>query len=120
MAHTARALLYRRRAGRRRGGLPIVSALASQRLVGWRRRWTAAPVTVVHIIFHMLIDLLEEEGSLQPHLLDTTVETRDTKASAVVVLLDVIDAPAQVDAFAVIGCFNRWWKVLLREGSRGC
>lgn len=117
--HAAWALLYRCTASRRRRALPVVTAFAPQRLVGRCGRRAAASVAVVDIVFHVLVDLLEKESSLQTHLLDTAVKARDAQARAIIVLFDVVDAPTNLNAFAVICCLDRRWKVFLRERSRG-
>lgn len=100
----------------RRRLLPV-RTLTPQRLVR-RRRWgRTAPVAVVKVVFHVLLQLLEEEGALEPHLGDASVQPFDAEARAVVVLFDVVDAAPQLDAFAVVGCLDRRWEVLLRKGA---
>ena len=59
-------------------------------------------------------------GALEAHVLDAAVQALDALSCAVVVLLDVVDAPAQFDAFAVVGGLDRGREVLLRERSRCC
>lgn len=54
----------------------------------------------------MFINLFEEEGALEAHLLDSAVEARDAQAGAVVGVFNVGDAAAQVDAFSVVCCFD--------------
>jgi hypothetical protein len=54
----------------------------------------------------VFLELVEEEGALEAHLLDAPVQALDALSCAVVVLLDVVDAPAQFDAFAVVGGFD--------------
>jgi hypothetical protein len=52
-----------------------VTSLAPQRLVGGSRRRTTAPVRVIDVVFHVLVELFEEKGSLKAHLLDTAAQT---------------------------------------------
>lgn len=84
-----------------------VAALAPQRLIGGCGRGAAAAVRVVDVILHVLVQLLEEEGALQPHLLYGAVQTIDAQARAVVVLLNVVYAAPQLDAFAVVCRLDR-------------
>lgn len=114
----ARLLCRAGRSAWRRRALAVVTALAAQRLVRGRGRRTAAAVAVVDGVFHVLVDLLEEEGALETHLLDAAVQARDAQTGAIVVLLNVVDAPADVDAFPVVGAFDRGWEVFLRKRSR--
>lgn len=67
----------------------------------------------------MLVELLEQEGALEPHLLDAPVEAQDALARRVVGVFDVGYAPAQVDAFAVVGRFDGGGKVFLGVGAGG-
>lgn len=90
-----------------------VAALAPQGFVCWRGWGRTTPVAVVDIVFHMFIELLKQECALQAHLLYAAVQAEDAEACAVVRLFNVIDAPAEVDAFAVISGFNGWWEIFL-------
>lgn len=80
-----------------------MAPLATQRFVcgSWRRRTT--PVAVIEIEFHVLVELFEEKGSLEAHLGYAAGKAGDAEASRVVGVLDVIDAPSNVDALAVVG-----------------
>lgn len=107
MLHTTRALMLDTdapglRSARRRRALPVVAALAPQRLVGGCWRWRAAAVAVVDVVFHVFVELLEKEGALKTHLLDAAVQAQDALACRVVGLVNVVDAPAEFDAFAVV------------------
>lgn len=95
-----------------------MTALAAQGLVcGGRRRGTAA-VRVVHVVFLVLLQLLEEKGTLESHLLDAAVQPCDALARAIVVLFNVGDAAAELDAFSVVSGFDRGREFFLREGAR--
>lgn len=97
-----------------------MAALAAKGLVGrcWGR--AGAAVRVVHAVFLVLLQAVEEEGAFETHLLDPAIQALDALSCAIVVLFNVVDAPAQLDALAVVGGFDGWWKVLLRECSRCC
>lgn len=77
-----------------------------QRLVRRRRRRGGTSVGVVDVVFHMLVELLEEEGALKAHFCDCAVEPLYAEPRAVVVLLDVIDPSSEFDAFAIVGGFD--------------
>jgi hypothetical protein len=66
----------------------------------------------------VFVQLLKEKRALQPHLLDAAVQARDAQARAVVVLFDVGYAAAEVDAFPVVGAFDRGREVFGRDGAR--
>lgn len=75
----------------------------------------------------MLVELLEEEGALEAHFLDSAVEPDDAGAGAVVGVVDVGYAPLEVDAFAIVGGFDRGREVFLtvvrvrvRDGAGCC
>jgi putative intracellular protease/amidase len=67
----------------------------------------------------VFVELLEEEGALEAHLLDAAVEAQDALARAVVGFFDVVDAAPEIDAFAVVGGFDGRRQVFLRVGA-GC
>lgn len=67
----------------------------------------------------MLVELLEKEGAFKTHLLDAAIQAQDPLARGVVGFLDVIDASAEVDAFAVVSGFDRGREVFLRVGACG-
>ena len=123
MLHAARTLVRScassAAASRRRRALAIVTALAPQWLVCGRRGRRAAAVAVVDVVFHVFVELLEEEGALEAHLLDAAVEAQDALARAVVGFFDVVDAAPEIDAFAVVGGFDGRRQVFLRVGA-GC
>jgi hypothetical protein len=88
-----------------------VAPLAAQRLVcrgGW---WAATPITVIDIVLHVLVQLFEEKGALEAHLLDSAVQTGYPQARAVIVVFNVGYSAAQLDAFPVVGGFDRWRQV---------
>jgi hypothetical protein len=93
--HAAGALVlqpaYLAGSGGRRA-FSVVAAFAPERLVG--------------VVLHVLVELLEEEGALQTHLLDAPVQAQDALAGRVVGLLNVVDAPAEFNAFAIVGAFD--------------
>lgn len=91
-----------------------MTPLATERFVCWCWGKTAASVRIVDVVFHMLVQLFKEEGSFQPHLGDCAVKSLDSEAGAVVVFFDVVDAPAEFDAFSVVGDFDGWGEVFLR------
>jgi hypothetical protein len=93
--------------------------LTPQRLIRRRGRRTATPVAVVDVVFHVFVQLLKEKGALEAHLLDAAVEAQDALARAVVAVFDVGDAAAQVDAFSVVGGFDRGGEVFLRVRAGG-
>ena len=117
------AVFRRARAGaaapRGRRAFPV-TALAAERLVCGCWRHAGAALRVVQAGFLVLLQLVQQEGALEAHLLDAAVQALDALSCAVVVLLDVVDAPAQFDAFAVVGGLDRGREVLLRERSRCC
>jgi hypothetical protein len=90
---------------RGRCALPV-TALAAERLVCGCWRDAGAAFRVVEAVVLVFLELVEEEGALEAHLLDAPVQALDALSCAVVVLLDVVDAPAQFDAFAVVGGFD--------------
>jgi hypothetical protein len=100
-------------AGGRRA-FSVVGAFAAQRLVGGCGRWGGTAVAVVDVVFHMFVELFEKEGALEAHLLDAPVKAQDALAGRVVGLFDVVDAPAEVDAFTVVRSFDRGREVFLR------
>lgn len=92
--HAARAMQLDAGTTGGRRALAVVAAFAAQGLVGGRGRGAGAAVAVVDGVFHVFVELLEEEGALEAHLLDAPVEPRDAEPRAVVVLFDVVDAAA--------------------------
>jgi hypothetical protein len=70
----------------------------------------------------VLVDLLEEEGALEAELGDATVLADDARVVGVVGVGDVVYTASQVDAFAVVGGFDRGREVFLRvcEGAGCC
>jgi hypothetical protein len=106
-------------AGGRRA-LSVVGAFAAQRLVGGCGRRGAAAVAVVDVVFHVFVELLEEKGALESHFLDASIKAQDALAGRVVGLFDVVDAPAEVDAFAVVGGFDRGREIFLRVRACCC
>lgn len=84
MLDAAWALVLHLYSPRRRRRLSQVAAFAPQRLVCRRRRRRATAVAVVNVVFHVFVQLLEEEGTLQTHLLHTSVQTQDALAGRVV------------------------------------
>lgn len=104
-------------ATKRRRALPVVAPFAPQGLIGWGGRWAAAAIAVVDIVLHVLVQLLEQECALEAHLLDAAVQACDAQARAVVVLFNVGYAAAEVDAFAVVGAFDRRREVFGRDGA---
>jgi hypothetical protein len=61
----------------------------------------------------VLVQLLEEEGALEAHLLHAAAESLEAEARVVVAVFDVANAPAQFDAFPVVGGFDRGREVFL-------
>lgn len=68
----------------------------------------------------MFVELLEEEGALEAHLLHAAVEAQDSLTGGVVGLFDVVNAAAELDAFAVVGGFDGGGEVFLRVGALSC
>ena len=66
----------------------------------------------------MPLQLFKQEGALKAHLLDAAIQALYALSCAIVVLFNVVDAPAQVNAFAVVGGLDGRWQIFLREGSR--
>lgn len=106
-----------RTATKRRRALPVVAPLAPQGLIRWGGWWAAAAIAVVDIVLHVLVQLLEKECALEAHLLDAAVQACDAQARAVVVLFNIGYAAAEVDAFAVIGPFDRRGEVFRGDGA---
>ena len=71
-----------------------MTALAAEGFIGRCGREATTAIRVVDVVFHVLVELFEEKGSLQPHLSDCAVETLDSEAGAVVVFFDVVDSPS--------------------------
>jgi hypothetical protein len=94
-----------------------VAPLAPQGLVCWRRWWAAAAIAIVDVVLHMFVQLLQQECALEAHLLDSAIQACDAQARAVVVLFDVGYAAAEVDAFAVVGTFDRGGEVFGGDGA---
>lgn len=91
-----------------------MGALAPQRFVG-RCRWRAGTaIRIIDVVFHALVELFEEECALEAHLHDRTVETADPQASRVIVLFNVVNAAAELDAFPVVGRLHGWGEVFMR------
>lgn len=67
----------------------------------------------------MFVELLKKECALESHLLDAAVQACNAQARAIVVLFDVGYAAAEVDAFSVVGAFDRGRKVFGGDGT-GC
>lgn len=101
------------------GGAFAMAALAPQRLVGGCRRRTATPVRVIDAELHVLLELLEEEGALESHLLDATVQTADAYARAIVTVFNVGYAPSEINAFLVVSFLHRRREVCLGKCPRG-
>jgi hypothetical protein len=89
-----------------RRALSVVAAFTPERLICGRGRRRAASVAVIDIVFHVLVELLEKKCALETHLLDAAIQAQDALAGRVVGLFNVVDAPAEVDAFAVISTFD--------------
>ena len=106
-------------ATKRRRTLPIVAPLAPQGLIRWGRRRAAAAIAVVDVVLHVFVELLKKECALESHLLDAAVQACDAQARAIIVLFDVGYAAAEVDAFSVVGAFDRGRKVFGGD-STGC
>jgi hypothetical protein len=74
----------------------------------YRRRRTVALVAVIDIVLHSLRNLLEQEGSLKPQFHDGSLDTSLACTNDIVAIFDLIDAPLQLDALAVVGSFDGW------------
>ena len=81
-----------------------------QRGVGraYCRRRTVALVAVIDIVLHSLRNLLKQEGSLKPQFHDGSLDTSLARADDIVAVFDLVDAPLQLDALAVVGSFDGW------------
>ena len=98
------------------GWCPLAMApLAPQRLVGRRGRRAATSVRVVHIVFHVFVQLLEEESAFKAHLLDPAMKALDAQARAIVAILNIGDAPSEIDTLFVVCLLYRRRKVRLGQ-----
>jgi hypothetical protein len=100
----------------RRRLLPM-TAFAAAWFIRGRRRGRGAAIRVVDIILHVFHELVEEKCALEAHLGDCAAEAFDAQARAVVAIFDVVDAAAELDAFSVVSCFDRWREIFLGEGA---
>lgn len=83
----------------------------------WRaygRRRAGASIAVLRIELHAPLQLLEQEGSFQSHLKYLAVYPYLPCPCCIVALLDLVDAPFQLNTFTVIGGLHRrgQWRVL--------
>jgi hypothetical protein len=90
-----------------RRALSVMAPLAPQRFIRRRGRWRTTPIAIVDVVFHVLVELFEQEGALETHLLDAPIEAQDALAGGVVGFFDIVNAASQVDAFAVVGGLDR-------------
>ena len=73
----------------------------------YRPRRAFALVAVIDVVLHPLRELLQQECSLKSEFHDGALDASLARAYDIVAVFDLVDAPLELDAFAVIGSFDR-------------
>lgn len=72
----------------------------------YRRRRTIAIITIIRVLPHLTRDLLQQHRALNPHLEHRPFNPDLLHPQSIIILLDLVDAPFELDAFSVVGCFD--------------